>query len=59
MRHTVLLTEDRNVLLTFGANTAHQCSPASNDEYMFEPYILTKGNWYKEKKEVISRVLCG
>lgn len=60
VRHTCLLTEDRDSLITFGSNTVHQCSVKSNLDYIFEPYLLTKNEiGIKNKKELISRVLCG
>jgi len=60
VRHSVLITEGREILLTFGSNKFRQCAPSSPAEYVFDPYVLTKSEiGIKDKKESISRVVCG
>ena len=59
-RHTVLLSEQRNVLMAFGSNTNHQCSAQVAAEYMFEPHTLTPAEiGLQSAKETICSVICG
>ena len=59
-RHTVLMTDAQNVLLSFGSNTNHQCSAQCDDEYIWEPYTLdAKEIGIKNRREAVTKVICG
>merc|ERR1712228_392151 len=54
------MTDEKNVLLAFGSNDCCQCSSKSKQDYIFEPYVLRADEiGIKNKKEIVTRVLCG
>merc|ERR1711933_307362 len=60
VKHTVLMTNERNTLVSFGSNDCSQCSSKKKEGYIFEPYVLRGDEiGIKNKKETIARVICG
>ena len=54
--HCIMLTKD-NQIVTFGANSYHQCSPWRKDKKIKEPYVLSREEIGIHKRCRVERVI--